>query len=462
MWLLPSLNRPHNLTRFARACREVGTATPGLILIDKADYAANGDAYRALDLPKHWRIAITKGVTQGEKLRELWPRYKSDQWIGYLGDDCVPETPGWDLRLISALQGWNFVSCNDCWQAPKRIGNCAVFSGDLIRAVGYFWPPDLDHLYIDDLWENLGRETSCWLPRMDIVVRHVHVMKGEAPEDDTHRKAYSQESWAHDTAVFEEWNKTQKPAALVAIHALQGQRGVSILNANFKGVNLMIATPSITDNYEQNYVTAFMQTFDLIKQHSASCQWTIERYNADIALARSRLISAFLASDCTHCLFIDADMGWDLSAVIRLFAANKDFVAVAGPKKSYPLRFAVTHEDKDGKAVMIVSDQLTGTAEVTGVGLAFALLTRACAVKMAEAYPELGFNDSSNSRLYGLFLPMVEDDRYFSEDFAFCRRWRKIGGKVFICPDVRLKHTGAHTFEGSLMDIANTPGREAA
>jgi|SRR5215469_2895459 len=463
LWLLPSLNRPASLARFFRACREIGISTPGLVLIDEEDHKQNRDAYRALWMPADWKIKLTKGRTQGDKLRETWPRYKGAEWIGYLGDDCVPETVGWDKMLVARLLGWNFVSCNDAWQAPKRIGNCAVFSGDLIRAVGYFWPPALQHLYIDDLWETLGRDTGCWQQRMDVLVRHVHVLKGEAPEDETHRSAYSQERWREDGAAYKAWREEKRDAALEAVRGLQGKNGVRVVNADLSKINLMVATPSISDQFESTYVVALFQTFDLIQKQGGFCHWTVERYTADIALARARLLSAFLHSKCTHCLMIDADMGWTDEAVIRVFAAGKDLVAVAGPKKSYPLRFAVDHSDKDGNPVLIETDPATGAAEVSRVGMAFALISRAAAEKIVKAHPELTFQSGADQSAWAVFNPLVRDNRYFGEDFAFCERWRALGETVFICPDVRLKHVGNHTFEGSLYDIRPVePAREAA
>ena len=45
--------------------------------------------------------------------------------------------------------------------------------------------------------------------------------------------------------------------------------------------------------------------------------------------------------------------------------------------------------------------------------------------------------------------------RYLSEDYFFCQRARKIGLKVWLCPWIKLAHTGTYTFSGSLADIAS-------
>ena len=38
---------------------------------------------------------------------------------------------------------------------------------------------------------------------------------------------------------------------------------------------------------------------------------------------------------------------------------------------------------------------------------------------------------------------------YLSEDFAFCQRWRALGGKIWLDTKSRLTHTGVYSYEGS-------------
>ncbi len=47
---------------------------------------------------------------------------------------------------------------------------------------------------------------------------------------------------------------------------------------------------------------------------------------------------------------------------------------------------------------------------------------------------------------------MMERDtgRYLSEDYAFCRRWQALGGKVHVDTRSRLAHQGLQTWQGDL------------
>jgi hypothetical protein len=56
---------------------------------------------------------------------------------------------------------------------------------------------------------------------------------------------------------------------------------------------------------------------------------------------------------------------------------------------------------------------------------------------------------------------MVDPDsgRYLSEDYAFCRRWRDIGGKVHVDLQCKLMHLGQHLFRGDLAESLRLQGR---
>ena len=44
-----------------------------------------------------------------------------------------------------------------------------------------------------------------------------------------------------------------------------------------------------------------------------------------------------------------------------------------------------------------------------------------------------------------------ETGHYLSEDYAFCRRWRDLGGEVWADVEARLTHVGHAAYAGSLM-----------
>jgi hypothetical protein len=42
-----------------------------------------------------------------------------------------------------------------------------------------------------------------------------------------------------------------------------------------------------------------------------------------------------------------------------------------------------------------------------------------------------------------------ETGEYLSEDYAFCHRWRAIGGRIWLDTQCRLTHVGSFEFHGN-------------
>ncbi len=209
VWLLPSRGRPERLARFAEAAIRCKTSTPGWVLINEADSAH----YERVTLPDSWKLKVMESQGMGDKFREVWAEVRSMDWVGWLVDDVVPMTEKWDTVMLSGLNGKNVISCNDGARAPFRM--CApVFSGDLLRAVGYIYAPGFWHTYMDDAWERIGTVTGCWWVCMDVMLKHEDAFQtGHA--DATHVHSYGKS--AEDQAAFEVWRMNGMDAAVLAV-----------------------------------------------------------------------------------------------------------------------------------------------------------------------------------------------------------------------------------------------------
>jgi hypothetical protein len=237
MWLLPTLNRTEKLRRFLKSAKDTNTTEPGRLLIDKNDFHKNEEEYikiNNLHLPNDkWAIEITDGVTMGQKCREYIPKLKADtEYVALLNDDHLCISENWDQKLISRLDGKNFVSANDrrleAWRLPVTA---TAWSMPLLRALGWpIYPPFLEHLFIDNLWFHLGKITGCWRMVASAVVEHDHVLWGRAQEDDTHKIVYGEkfsqgqrgEMWIKDEQNFRAFiNSPDFGVAIQRIRELQ-------------------------------------------------------------------------------------------------------------------------------------------------------------------------------------------------------------------------------------------------
>ncbi len=125
---------------------------------------------------------------------------------------------------------------------------------------------------------------------------------------------------------------------------------------------------------------------------------------------------------------------------------DADFVGGVYPHRvdgpSFPLQW-------HAHGAPIIPDPKTGLIEVHGIAAGFMRLRRCVLEKMVAAYPDDWYWQGDN-KIPNLFDFELRDHLMYSEDFGFCKKWRDIGGKVWIDPDIAFTHTGPKAFYGHL------------
>jgi hypothetical protein len=174
-----------------------------------------------------------------------------------------------------------------------------------------------------------------------------------------------------------------------------------------------------------------------------------------VSMARNHLVSRFIAkTEFTEIVFLDADVGFRPEAFKGLLECDVDVVAGVYPKKNedgndWPIVLKTTPE-----GYPIVRD---GLLLGNGLPTGFMKIKRHVIEKMMEAYPELRFLDGNTGRFtYDLFGCGVRDydpvkkiGRWYGDDFGFCDLWQKIGGEVWVVPNIDFEHVGIKTYRGN-------------
>ena len=206
-----------------------------------------------------------------------------------------------------------------------------------------------------------------------------------------------------------------------------------------------------------------------------------------ITRARNYLVDEFLRSDCTHLMFIDSDIGFDPNDVIALSViaaegTDKEIVCGPYPKKCIAwekIKRAVDkgYADKNPENLeKYVGDYVFNPKEGTGSialdepvevlegGTGFMMIQRSALEKFAEAFPEYNYlpdhvrteHFDGTREIMQYFQAEIDpkSKRYLSEDYWFCQKMWDIGVKTWLCPWMKLQHTGAYVFGGSLIDLA--------
>tara|TARA_R110000868_G_scaffold26805_3_gene102835 strand:- start:539 stop:2050 length:1512 start_codon:yes stop_codon:yes gene_type:complete len=449
MFFLVTHNRPDRCLKALKACLETKTTLPGIVVVNGGDQPTEYDECMKF-LPEGWKmIKLPAPMLMGPAVQWCFNEFPGLEWYGQLTDDHVPMTEGWDRQLVEAAGKDAIASCNDLWQAPKRMHSATVWGGELLRKVGYWFPPGFNHMFIDDVWETLGRESGKWRCLMNVVVKHEHYGL-DGKKDQVY--ADSEAHMEHDRLAFEDWIKTRARDDLTKIGGSK--------NDKIAGMNLFIATPAHGGKFDDIYVQAMVGTIPCLLNAGAGFRFRTIPNESSIEKARNLIVQEFLeAKDCTHLLFIDADMGWNGPDVLRLMSHGKDVVAAVGVRKSEgPPSFCLN-------APRIRQCIETGTVEVNEVGTGMMLISRNCIEKMMKAYPELRWRDRHSGKVFpNLFQftnqltgPKTEEfprgaPELWSEDFTFCQRWREIGGSVFVDQFIMLGHQGQKTFFGRFHD----------
>jgi hypothetical protein len=198
---------------------------------------------------------------------------------------------------------------------------------------------------------------------------------------------------------------------------------------------------------------------------------TLLAHDALITRSRSVIVSHVLDNpSATHLLFVDADIGFETEQFFRLLRFDADFSAAFYPVKTIDWaavpRRVVAGERLESAGLTYVGTLCEGpacerrdgfaTAQYAGTG--FQLIKRSVLERMAAAHPELHFKTihvlpgqvPASDKMFALFDCMIDPDtgEYLSEDYAFCRRYRALGGTIWLDLHSRLTHTGAQVFAG--------------
>ena len=245
-------------------------------------------------------------------------------------------------------------------------------------------------------------------------------------------------------------------------------------------IKLFIATPMYGGQCTGYYAQSILQMSQLLGSHGIECMFSFMFNESLITRARNALTKAFINSDATHLMFIDADIKFRPSDIMHMIAADKDVLGGIYPKKE--INWDTVKRAMDDQ---VPSDQLkhhTGSfvvnlvnyvnsvtvplnapVEIYNAGTGFLLIKRNVFKRLKKHVPiyyndvmDLGKSLKNNDPIHEYFATSIEPEtqRLLSEDYHFCYIWRKIGGKVFAAPWAELSHIGTYAFEGRLTPAA--------
>jgi hypothetical protein len=222
--VVPSRGRPEQAHSLLVAFKTTCTAATELV------FAVDDNDPTVDDYPGGACVFTSPSRNMGEALHNAVAYFTDDRVIGgppfavgFMGDDHLPRTRGWDAAYLDALRelGTGIVYGNDLAQGAGLATQCAMTS-NIIRELGYMAPRALVHMYFDNFWMSLGNEAACLRYLPDVIVEHRHPVAGKAAWDEGYARVNSPEMLARDESAFLDYLGSGFRADVEKVLALRG------------------------------------------------------------------------------------------------------------------------------------------------------------------------------------------------------------------------------------------------
>lgn len=219
---------------------------------------------------------------------------------------------------------------------------------------------------------------------------------------------------------------------------------------------LLIATPFYELKGFSPYIRSMVLTIRHLIEQNIEFEFLDLAGDSYVDRARNTICARFLEGDYTHLLLIDSDEEWNADAIPKMLAADKEVIGGAYPTKNNWENYSCVPLTLDGKQIVGEVHGNIGLPEAICVSAGFMMLKRSALEKFEAHYPELCYADSSadppdfTTRIYISFFECCRDKGVrHGEDYTFSNRWRAMGEKLWIYPDIDFGHYGIKGWFGN-------------
>jgi hypothetical protein len=249
-------------------------------------------------------------------------------------------------------------------------------------------------------------------------------------------------------------------------------------NKDFKPYTILVATPVHSD-VSMHYAQSLLHLQKWCFHNNVRIGFQLMKSSL-ITQGRNMCVAEFLKKGFTHLLFIDSDIAFNEGAAGRLIEANKDVISIPYPLKdmNWDKGFKMIQEGKIKSALDLKNKAFyrypfkvpdpenikiqNKVIEVTHSPTGFMMIKREVFEKMIIAYPNLRIDQDQlvNGKveklghMWNFFDTLFDPEKrtYLGEDFAFCKRWRDIGGTCHAWIGDYITHVGEHQYTSRFAD----------
>lgn len=260
---------------------------------------------------------------------------------------------------------------------------------------------------------------------------------------------------------------------------------IKLTKESLAGKKLFVGSPMYGGMCLGSYMKSCLDLQSVCIQYGVEVRFSFLFNESLIQRARNYVSDEFLRSDCTHLMFIDADVGFNAIDILAMLVVDKQIIGAPYPKKSinwnnikkavlkHP-NIEISELEKLGGDIVFnpaagtSSFNISDPLEVLEVGTGMMMIKREVFDIFKKTYPQYSYTPdhvgtahfSGDRKIHSYFNVEIDpvSNRLLSEDYAFCQQSRAAGVKIWMAPWQNCTHTGTFTFQGNLAAVANYLG----
>lgn len=207
--VVPSRGRPGNIKDLITQWVQTEVTATLLVAVDDDDPQRDNYETAMKHAPNDEQYQLVSGLRlrlAGTLNDVIMPRVDMHDIIGFMGDDHRPRTFLWDTYIEDVVGqfGTSVTYANDLLQG-QNLPTQVFITADIIKTLGYFVPPGLVHMYLDNTWKAWGEAMNRLYYLPNVVIEHMHPIAGKSEWDDGYKEVNAGSQYETDQAAFKQY-----------------------------------------------------------------------------------------------------------------------------------------------------------------------------------------------------------------------------------------------------------------
>lgn len=186
LWICPSRKRPDRLERLINSWKKTTSNLSDLLIIVDSD----DDSYNKLmEIYKEpvWEITEPAFGSFLHLINSKALKYSTEyRYIGFMEDDIVFETPGYEIKFINKLKELGKTGIVHAMDGidKRKFVSIPVVDTYIVRTLGWLSPPCLKSLWADNFWRQMADYLKTYHKFEDVMIKHYHYSRDVNTEKD--------------------------------------------------------------------------------------------------------------------------------------------------------------------------------------------------------------------------------------------------------------------------------------